>query len=198
MIYINTSDNYHHLLPVFFRLYVREWNDPCVLTGYKKPVMQLPDCCTFVSLGVQRGSKYFSDDMAEFFKDKEDFFIWMFEDAFIKSVDKTRLEWLWSLCTPKVGRVCLSREGMNRPHEVYEDIWYAKKDTNYRLSTQPSIWNKKFLLQYLHRGLDPWMFEKQPTNDNFEIIGPVKSVVQSNEGITKKDIHKLNLEGIEL
>lgn len=197
-IIITTSNLYHHLLPVFFRLYVREWNDPCTLVGYDKPTYKIPDCCRWVSLGKQRGPNYFTYDLRPFFETMPDWFMWLFEDSFIKTVDKKRLEWLISLCSPDIGRICLSSEGMNREHDVYEDIWYAKPNTNYRLSTQPSIWNKSFLLKYMHRGMTPWVFEKQDTKDNYEIIGPVISVVTHNEGVTKKDIHKLNLNGIKL
>lgn len=195
---ITTSDKYHHLLPIFFKLYVREWNWPCELVGYKKPVMELPECCTWVSLGVQRGPKYFSDDLRPYFEKQPDWFVWLFEDSFIKHVDRAALIWLMTFTYPDVGRICLSREGMNRKHKVIQNIWFADPDTNYRISTQPSIWNKKFLLKYLTPGLTPWTFEKQQTKDSWQIIGPTENVVTHNEGTTKHDIHKLNLEGIEL
>lgn len=200
-IIVTTSDKYHHLLPVFFRLYVREWNWPCELAGYEKPKMELPECCTWVSLGVQRGPKYFSDDLRPYFEKQEQHFIWLFEDSFIRTVDHPRMDWIlnWRL-KEGIGRVCLSKEGMNRKYRLVNDgdIYICDKNTNYRLSTQPSIWNKDFLLHYLKPGLSPWDFEKQETVDDWEIIGPVKSVVEHNEGVTKKDIHKLNLNGIEL
>jgi len=198
---ITTSDRYHHLLPIFFKLYVREWNWPCELVGYKKPKMELPACCTWVSLGEQRGPKYFSDDLRPYFERQNKWFVWLFEDSFIKSVDSKRLSdaiiksQAWYV---KIGRFCLSREGMNRPHRVHEDYWYADTTSKYRLSTQPSIWSRDFLLQYLKPGLSPWDFELQPTKDDWIIMGPTKSIVEHNEGTTKRDIHKLNLEGIEL
>jgi hypothetical protein len=198
---ITTSDSYHHLLSIFFKLYVREWNWPCELVGYKKPVMELPECCTWVSLGVQRGPKYFSDDLRPYFEKQDQYFIWLFEDSFIKSVDKERLPWLINWTGKEgVGRICLSNEGMNRDYRLVNDgdMWIARQDTKYRLSTQPSIWSRDFLLNYLKPGLDPWFFEKQETVDDWTIMGPIKSIVTHNEGTTKKDIHKLNLEGITL
>jgi hypothetical protein len=200
---ITTSDAYHHILPIFFKLYVREWNWPCELVGYKKPDMELPECCTWVSLGEQRGPKYFSDDLRPYFKKQDQYFVWLFEDSFIKSVDKERLEWLKDKCGnvwqfQPIGRICLSREGMNRPHVVNGEWWFADPKSLYRLSTQPSIWKRDFLLQYLTPGLTPWAFEKQETVDDWAIMGPITSIVSHNEGVTKKDIHKLNLEGIVL
>lgn len=203
---ITTSDKYHHLLPIFFKLYVREWNWPCELVGYEKPKMELPECCTWVSLGKQRGPKYFSDDLRPYFEKQEQYFIWCMEDTFLKSVDLSRLEKVISsiksdsLSIESLGRYCLTREGMNRPHDLNEqgNIWKAHKNTKYRLSTQPSIWSKDFLLHYLTPGLSPWDFETQETKDNWRIIGPTNSIISHNEGVTKKDIHKLNLTGIEL
>lgn len=200
---ITTSDNYHHLLPIFFKLYVREWNWPCELVGYKKPVMELPSCCTWVSLGVQRGPKYFSDDLRPYFEKQDQYFIWIMEDTFLKTV-KFRLN---SFCNIpiapyykdwKIGRLCLSREGMNRPHTIKDDFWIADPSSKYRLSTQPSVWNRDFLLKYLTPGLSPWAFELQSTDDDYIIMGPTENVIDHNEGVTKKDIHKLNLTGIQL
>lgn len=196
---VTTSDKYHHILPIFFKLFNREWGVPFDLVGYDKPNIELPDNCTWVSLGKQRGPNYFSDDLRPYFEKRDQFFCWIFEDSFIKAVDKERLEWLWSLRSGNIGRICLSNEGMNRQHLVFPDgIWHADPKSNYRLSTQPSIWNRDFLLQYLTPGLSPWQFEKQETIDEWDIIGPVESVVKHNEGVTKKDIHKLDLRGIEL
>lgn len=197
---VTTSDKYHHLLPIFFRLYNREWGAPFDLVGYEKPKVDLPANCTWVSLGKQRGPKYFSDDLRPYFEKQDQWFVWLFEDSFIKTVDKERLEWLKGFCEPQIGRICLSNEGMNRPHSMWhvEPIWFADPKSLYRLSTQPSIWNRDFLLQYLTPGLSPWDFEKQDTVDDWQIIGPTKSVVTHNEGTTKKDIHKLNLKGIML
>lgn len=200
---ITTSDKYHHLLPIFFKLYVREWNWPCELVGYEKPKMELPECCTWVSLGKQRGPKYFSDDLRPYFEKQDQYFVWLFEDSFLRSVDHDQLNWLINQCETvwdksKIGRICLSREGMNREHVVNGKWWFADPNSKYRLSTQPSIWNRDFLLQYLTPGLTPWAMEKQDTVDDWTIMGPIESIVCHNEGTTKHDIYKLNLEGIEL
>lgn len=197
-IIVTTSNLYHHCVEIFIKLFNREWGAPFDLVGYDKPAFDLPDNCTWVSLGKQRGPKYFSDDLRPYFEKQEQYFIWLFEDSFIRSVDHAGLMWLAGFAYPDVGRICLSREGMNRKHKIVQNIWFADPDTNYRLSTQPSIWNKEFLLKYLTPGLTPWTFEKQPTNDKWQVIGPVESVVTHNEGTTKHDIHKLNLIGIEL
>lgn len=193
-----TSNLYHHCVEIFIKLFNREWGSDFDLVGYDKPKFDLPKNCNWVSLGEQRGPKYFSDDLRGYFEKQPDWFVWLFEDSFIKRVDHPGLIWLSRFAYPDVGRICLSREGMNRKHKVIKNLWFADPSTIYRLSTQPSIWNKKFLLKYLTPGLTPWAFEKQETKDDFQIIGPVENVVTHNEGTTKHNIHKLNLEGITL
>jgi hypothetical protein len=201
---ITTSDLYHHLLPIFFKLYVREWNWPCELVGYKKPVMELPECCTWVSLGVQRGPKYFSDDLRPYFEKQDQFFIWIMEDTFLKGVDFKLLELSIKGLSKWIGKWCLTNESTRRDHRtmntIYKsDLFEVAQDAKYRLSCQPAIWNREYLVASLKPGLSPWEWETQhPVNDGYDIVGFKENVVRHNEGVTKKDIHKLNLTGIEL
>lgn len=202
-IIVTTSNAYHHCVEIFIKLFNREWGNSFELVGYEKPAFKLPYNCSWVSLGEQRGPKFFSDDLRPYFEKQDQYFIWLFEDSFIRSVNHQQLRWLINQCETvwcksNIGRICLSREGMNREHVVNGKWWFADPNSRYRLSTQPSIWNRDFLLQYLKPGLDPWFFEKQETVDGWTIMGPIENIVTHNEGTTKHNIHKLNLEGIEL
>lgn len=197
-IIVSTSDNYHHCLPIFFKQYNKFWGDPFTLIGHKKPEMELPENCTWVSMGVQRGVQYWSDDIISAFeKMPGKWFVWLFEDSFIRSFDKAGYYQLLTQCLPEVGRINLTREGMNRAHMIHGDYYIVHPDTNYRLSTQPSIWNKDFLFKYLTPGLNPWQFELQKTKDDFVILGLVNSPMKNNEGVRKHNIHKLDLTGID-
>lgn len=195
-IIVTTSDQYHHCLPVFFDCYNRHWGDQFELVGYKRPIVPLPDNCSFISLGKQRGPEYFGEDLREYFNTQSQWMVWMMEDSFIRSFNRGRYETAKSLCTPETGRVNLTKEGMNRPHAVVNGAYYCLPGTQYRLSTMPSIWNREFLLKYLTPGLTPWKFELQTTDDNFLIAGLVDGVIEHNEGVRKQDIYKLNLEGL--
>lgn len=192
---VSTSDRYHHLLPVFFYLYGCYWNAPFDLVGYAKPSCPLPDNCTWVSLGEQGPVNEWSTDLRRYFESiKEDQFVWLFEDTLIRSfdnsVDHIKL-------SENVGRICLTDDTKKREH--YSDGWFvhASPTSRYRLSTQPSIWNKKYLLQYLNPGLNCWDFETQdPINDGWDILGYVNPPLVSNEGVRRFGIRKLNLDGI--
>lgn len=195
-IIVTTSNLYHHCLPIFFKQYNKYWGDPFELVGYKKPD-NLPDNCTWVSLGEQRGPEYFSEDLRKYFEKQPQWFIWLMEDSFIKGLNKDKLIYLYSLTQFKdIGRINLTKEGTKQQHLIKGGLVFNTKDALYRLSTQPSIWNKDFLLRYMKPGLTPWQFETQDTLDAFDIVGPLTNVLEHNEGVRKHDIYKLNLEGI--
>lgn len=194
---VTTSDRYHHLLPVFFYLYGKYWNEPFDLVGHAKPECELPDNCTWVSMGEQTTVNDWSTGLRKYFEaQKEDWFIWLMEDTIIKQpVDDSMA---YGLIQQGVGRINLTNDVSKREHEnTVGGILYAHPESRYRLSTQPSIWNKKFLLQYLTPGLSPWDFETQdPKNDGWQIIGMTDYPVRHNEGVNKRDIYKLDLTGL--
>lgn len=198
MYIVTTSNRYHHLLPVFFYLYGKYWNEPFTLLGYDKPECELPDNCTWHSMGVQGPVNEWSTDIRKFVEQQDsDWFVWLMEDTILKAkVDDTMA---WALTgIANVGRINLTNDVSNREHTNDEmGVLYASPTSRYRLSTQPSIWNKKYLLQYLTPGLNPWDFETQdPMNDGWQILGLVDYPVKHNEGVNKRDIYKLNLDGI--
>jgi hypothetical protein len=199
-IIVTTSDNYFHLLPIFFHLFKKNWGGEIELVGYKTPP-DLPQWVTFVSLGEQRGPKYFCDDLAPYFAKQEQHFIWLMEDYFIHSVDK---EWLAELkalirSNQNIGRIGLTKDVSRRAYEPFTDrLVLACKGTMYRQSTQPSIWRREFLLLYMKPGMTPWQFELQATDkDDYLVIGTIGNCVRNNEGTNIRDIHHLNLEGFD-
>ncbi|MBL7738700.1 MAG: hypothetical protein JNK14_05735 [Chitinophagaceae bacterium] len=196
-IIVTTSDFYHHCLPVFFKQYAKYWDDPFELVGYKMPDIELPGNCLFVSLGKQRGPDYFGEDMRRYFSQQPGWFVWMMEDTFIKGFNKFAFNEMEALCHQGIGRINLTTEGMKRGHYTGDHLYYVDQSAKYRLSTQPSIWNKEFLLKYMKPGLTPWKFETQETNDDYDVIGPLINIVDHNEGVRKHNINELNLEGID-
>lgn len=201
-IVVTTSNAYHHLLPIFFYLYGKYWNEPFDLVGYDKPTCELPDNCTWVSLGVQGGKNEFSTDMRRYFATQPEWFVWMMEDSFLKDnvrggIDKIKFPSYQLLGTFGIGRVCLTGDILKRGHRKFDECSFADDNSRYRLSTQPSIWNKNFLLKYLTPGLSPWNFETQdPMNDDWIVLCHNNPPVKHNEGVRRFDIHKLNLDGM--
>lgn len=190
-IIITTSDNYHHLLPVFFYLYNKYWGEPFDLVGHAKPECELPDNCTWVSLGEQQGPKKWSDQLRSYFEQQPDWFVWMMEDTFLKN--KVR-----PCPVPGMAsRIDLTKDIQSREHTNDGRIITAHQNSRYRLSTQPSIWNRDYLLNYLKPNLSPWDFETQdPKNDGCNVIGFVEPIIHHNEGVRRFDTRKLNLDGM--
>lgn len=104
----------------------------------------------------------------------------------------------WELKTSTLGKVSLTDDVSKREYtKKSSSVICSHPNSRYRLSTQPAVWNKRFLLQYLTPGLSPWDFETQdPKNDGWDIIGFVNPPVHHNEGVRRFDIHKLNLDGM--
>ena len=198
MIIVTTSDRYRHILPVFMYLYTKYWNEPFALLGYKKPDCELPENCTWHSMGEDTGPNDWSTGIRRFVeRQDEQWFTWLMEDTILKAyVDDTAA---WALTgMHNVGRINLTNDVSKREHLKDEmGVLYASPQSRYRLSTQPSMWSKYFMLQYLHEGMNPWDFETQdPMNDGWSILALEDYPVKHNEGVTKRDIYKLNLDGV--
>lgn len=218
-IIVTTSDDYLHIVPIFCYLFNKYWDDQqkveivCydgindfIENSKNKSSYKIPDNFNFVSMGVQsKDAGNFTRDLRRYFAEQDEWFIWMMEDTFIKSkVDQKRLQYLFSLTQHEnVGRINLTNEGRKQKFENYcvvEDLRIVvnTQDALYRLSTQPSIWNRNYLLKYMQNDIGPWEFETQQAfNDGYRILGPELCVVKHNEGVRKFDLFKYNFDGIE-
>lgn len=210
-IIVTTSNKYLHILPIFCYLFNKYWDSKqrVEIVGYDKPTFDLPANFNFISLGKQTEDKQnFTRDLRKYFAKQDKFFFWFMEDTFIKApVDFRGINFLKSLTEklPDIGRINLTNEVTKQDHDYLTTIddyiiYKNNKFSLYRLSTQPSIWNKHFALQYMTEDLSPWEFECQSDHavDEFQIIGLKDSVpFKHNEGVRKYNIYDFNLEGID-
>lgn len=200
---VTTSNNYLHVIPVFLHLWKKYWGEPIDLVGYDKPLYDLPKFVNWVSLGKQGDVKEFSTDLRKYFESQDQFFIWIMEDTFLKApISYVRLGALKELTSHEnIGRINLTSETMKQKHKAVKEqlgLYENTQDAQYRLSTQPSIWNRDFLLKYLTPGLSPWDFEKQEsTNDGYRILGFKEAAVYHNEGVRKRNIHEFDFTGMD-
>ena len=208
---VTTSNAYKHLIPIYCFLFNKFWNDQqrVEIVGYDQPPYNLPSNFHFVSLGKQTEDKQnFTRDLRKYFAKKDKPFIWMMEDTFLRHpVDFKALNFLKSLTEkiPDVGRINLTREVVKQDHVLFDtiggyDVYANNKYSLYRLSTQPSIWSKHFVLQYMAEDLTPWEFECQSDHsvDEFKILGlDHDAPVKHNEGVRKHDLHNYNFDGID-
>ena len=185
--YVSTNNKHLVCLKVFIDIFNRFLpNQELRVLGYDLPDYDLPPNFSFISIGKQGGVNELSTDLRNYFlKSKEDYFIYGTEDVFLyKKPQIYFINYLSELIQydVNVGRINLvdSTEDdnctlPNSPHynvilrkqftknecdwgswELYEQT----TESNYSLTTQISIWDRKFLLKYLDNGLSPWDFER--------------------------------------
>ena len=169
-IYITTSDDYHHCLKPFTFLFNKFWSKDKKVTflGYREPQVKLPSNFDFISLGEQRGPTYYSEDLRLFYESINDsHFICTMEDQFI--LDYVNLDVINKLSEyldrDKVGRVCLTnsifQSHMGKKHNNYKsdsgyEIIEYSQNSEFRMTTEWTIWNKDYLCKHLPNGLTPW------------------------------------------
>ena len=185
------------MIPVFVYLFRKYWHseyDEVEIVGYDKPDIVLPPKFSFYSMGKQSNNAFdWSNDLRKYFEQQPQWLIWLMEDSFIKSAN---IDIPQKMFRARTGRIDLTKDVQKRPHRVDGDVIIAEPDTKYRLSTQPSIWNRDFLLQYMLPDLTPWQMETQdPMYDGWDILGLVNPPLKHNEGVRKFDPHKLDLNG---
>ncbi len=208
-IVVTTSDRYLHLLPVFCHLFNTFWSkdQEVEIVGYKKPTCELPPNFTFVSLGEQIGGpENFSTDLRAYFELQDQYVIWMMEDCLIKAPVKHESIEVCRHITrlfKNIGRVGLTNDSYKQYTDIlvspYDTIYATPQKSEYRLSTQPAIWNRDYLLRYMTPGLNPWQFEcQEKVEDEFLNLCLEKNEapISFNEGVRKWDLYALNLEGI--
>ena len=103
-----------------------------------------------------------------------------------------------------IGQIHLNYTNMQyKPHKLIKEesgvqVLELAQDASARLSCQPTIWNRHYLLQYLNHGLTPWLFEMQnPKNDGWRIIGTTdkKYPVKKIDGVRKHNVNTIRLQG---
>ena len=184
-LYVPTCDRYRHLIKPYAFLFNKFWNRPqkVVYLGYEKPTHELPDNFDFVTVGNSDRLDNWSRDLNNFFNSIDDEHIMISTDDSML-VDYTNFERYDKLSkfleNPKVGRINLTRDTVNRPHRGFDEvdglkIIEARQDASYRLSLLgPCIWRKVYWLKYLKPRLTPWEFEGEGgevgINDGYHIL----------------------------
>jgi len=139
--------------------------------GFSHPSYTLPENHRFISIAPKQegGSKKWTRYIAEYVNSVTDeFLIFSLDDFFpCCSLD----EQMFSVIVEKmkdnsnIGRFCLSYDAFNYcSHKLVEmrdgyGIISIDKGALYRISTQPALWRKDYLLKFLEHDWSPWNFE---------------------------------------
>lgn len=182
-VYVFTSNNYLHVLKPFCFLFNKFWSDKqqVKIVGFEPPAWQMPDNFEFISLGKQRGIKYWSDDYIDFFNSiNDEYFIHMVENEFLlRPVDFDIINSLVEFLDEDVGRIDFTPGPSLRnwkPYQEYDeyDIIELSQTDQYRLAIRLNLWNKKYFLKHLRSGENAWEFEifgnRRAQNDGYKIL----------------------------
>ena len=188
--YVWTSDKQMVCLPAWAYLFNKFWpyEQNVTILGYSQPTFNLPENFNFVSLGEQRGPKFWSNDMRSFFEDCKDELIYLTcEDGFIVDyIDKNILDLAFKVAKKDINnkflKFNLTCDVSTRQFEVLKnfsnfDLIRSTQLSNYRQSLNHAIWNKERFLNKLKDNYSPWDFEldnKSSKRDGFDVYATNK------------------------
>lgn len=165
-----TSNKNMQCLPAACFLFNEFWpvEQNVKILGYERPTFKLPDNFEFISMGTQRGPKFWSNDMLDYYSSCSDNYIYpIWEDTFIvKPVDLKFLDIFEHVAKTDKDffKFNLTADVSSRPHNIIKpgdtaDLIEAAQTSDYRLSTQHCIWDREIFLSKLKVNQTPWDFE---------------------------------------
>ena len=153
------------------------------ILGFSEPDIKLPPNYNFISMRPQQESiDDWANDIANVLENESVDYVIFTLDDFIP-VDTLNIDVYDKVRTlieedSNIVRCSLGIDlFVNSPHTVIEncgdyDIIEQQQLSDYRITTQPSIWKREYLVSVLRKSTNPWLFEtKNKANDGFRMIG---------------------------
>ena len=188
-IYFPICDQNLWILKIYSYLFKKFWGDEhkVVVMGFQEPDFDLPDNFSFVSLADKQegGSKKWTKYIYDYFTNIDDeYIIFALEDFFpTMRPNKELIGQLLHLMqsNQNIGKADLTWDTFinvfdknNKVRKNYRQIknltgckvLEVPKNAPYRITTQPSIWRRDYILEFLNNDWSPW---------DFEILGTEKS-----------------------
>lgn len=185
-ILVNSTDSFEDCWVPFFTLFKKYWPE------YRGTVYLNTECKNFELEGIkikciQSGltesswSECLGHAVGQI---KEDHFIYMQEDYFLKSRVSDQLVYQFYDCFLRSELDCLHltdqcTSGPFKESLIDERIWYIGNNAPYRVSTQAAIWKKSALLRILRPWESGWDFEKFGTLRSLKSLPVVACINQS-------------------
>lgn len=180
-IYIPICDDNLWILKPLSHLFDKYWDKSTKIKilGFKKPDFVLSDKMSFVSLAPSQvgGSSKWTRYLYNYFADVPDeYLIFSLEDFFpIDYPNYKLLKLLEDMIynNKNIGRADITWDCyMGGDYKTlfssndYSVIEF-NKTAMYRISTQPAIWKKEYLLNFLNHDWNPWQFEIEGSNSSY-------------------------------
>lgn len=185
-IYIITCDKSKDVLKVTIPLLNKYWNisKSVKILGFTTPDMNLPNDYEFISMRPKQLSidDWSRDIYSIIQNDPGEYVIFMLDDFLpIDYVNSDILDYyLNQMETDKsIVRCALGIDITFLPYDIINNfgthsVMELKQSSPYRITTQPSIWRKDYLLKFLEKSTNPWNFETENNpQDGNKVMGTV-------------------------
>jgi len=183
-IYIITCDKSNHVLNVTIPLLEKYWNIPksVKILGFGKPNTQLPDGYEFISMRpTQLSIDDWGIDIASIIeRDNNELVMFMLDDFLpIDHVNPEILNVLYSKFNdPNTFRCALGIDMHFWGYDIVDKVTDGhlikmKPESSYRVTTQPSLWRRKSLIQFLRSTTNPWNFETKNNPSSGNVYGTI-------------------------
>ena len=182
---VRTCDKYDFLLPGFVWLFNKYWpaplEQPVTIIGFREPpwMASFGPRFDFVSLG--KDDRPWTSSMHPYYASLKDHCVTFFYEDYwlVEPVKMDSVELMIDEVNKGAAKGDLSNNTNYFQHSAYPhpkyDMVIANNMAQYRISTQPCIWRRDYLVKALNpAGLDPWAFEiynDRMTNDGERIVG---------------------------
>lgn len=183
-IYVATCDKYDHLMPGFAHQFNKYWSpqQQVDVLGFRKPALALPDNFVFHQMEPVETQAWTTNLRAFFERIDDSHFTFLLDDYWLTApVDMVEVGVMENFVTAGAVKGDLSENTKNFAHHQLDPCHVVATPTAaYRTSTQPCIWSRRFMLDLLVPGLNPWQFELQ---DNIKaregrVVGPTWQIFQ--------------------
>lgn len=204
---VPVSDKYLFALQGFSLLFNRYWSElqQVTVVGYKTPDFDLPGNFEFVSMGNDPGYWDWTTGIVDYLNSIDDsHFTLLLEDYWLcRGVNHQAVNSLHDLARmyPQILRIDLTSDRQFNgkaiafnylPYWGYLDLVWTPPDSEYQMSLQAGIWNRKHFLSFLEPGRSIWDIEiggisnKVHERDDLWVLGtkqcPIKYANVFNNG----------------
>jgi len=172
-VFVPTSNDYLHCLPSFAYLFTKHYSrkQPVVVACYERMPEGLPPNFAIHQIGRQEDYTWSSGFMKFLNEVDDELFVLIFEDCFItRRVDIELIARLGQYMhdDPRVVKIDLTGDRYRYTHDPYGvvegvELVQTAHDAPYQFSTQPAIWRRDHMLEFLDLRENPWQSERGGT-----------------------------------
>lgn len=212
-LYIITCDKTNWVLKLTIPLLEKYWNieKSVKILGYNKPDVQLPIDYEFISMKkIQLSIDEWTEDIYNIMKnDPNEYVIFMLDDFLpVDYLNSEVLNYLFDEMEKdkNIVRAAIGSDMQFLKHKIVKEEEKFKlieldSHSNYRVTTQPSIWRKNYLIEILKVPKTPWNFETTNNpRDNKRMIGTLGDYaywVMCEGAISSRYLNKINVLGLK-